>query len=44
MSMLRNTYISEERLSQFPFYKTALESSTSAGDWLTLKDKFVDSN
>jgi len=38
---LLHKHISEQILSQFPFYKTAFASSTSQGNWQTLKNKFV---
>lgn len=31
----------EQSLNHFPSYKTVFESSTSTGDWKTMKDKFA---
>jgi hypothetical protein len=38
---LLHKHISEQNLSQFSFYKTAFASSTSPGNWQTMKNKFV---
>jgi len=38
---LLHKHISEQNLNHFPSYKTVFESSTSTGDWKTVKDKFT---
>jgi len=38
---LLHKHISKQNLNHFPSYKTVFESSTSTGDWKTMKDKFA---
>jgi hypothetical protein len=39
---LLHKFINEQNFNHFPSYKTVFESSTSTGDWKTMKGRFTD--